>query len=123
MLQAEWSGDRIPGEARFSTVVQTGPGAHPTGYTMGTGTFPWEKQPGRGFDHPTHPAPRLRKYSTMHVLPLWTYVACFKVTFTLNNFDVPETSNYTFQAFSVLYITAVYISTYKDFDLKPEIQL
>ena len=27
-LQAGWSGDRIPVEARFSAPVQTGPGAH-----------------------------------------------------------------------------------------------
>ena len=27
-------------EARFSAPVQTGPGAHPASYTMGTGSFP-----------------------------------------------------------------------------------
>jgi len=31
------SGDRIPVEARFSAPVQTGPGAHPASYTVGTG--------------------------------------------------------------------------------------
>jgi len=29
--------------ARFSTPVQTGPGAHPASCTMGTGSFPWVK--------------------------------------------------------------------------------
>jgi hypothetical protein len=38
-LQAGWSGDRIPLGARFSTPVQTGPGAHPASCTMGTGSF------------------------------------------------------------------------------------
>ena len=33
--------------------VQTGPGAHPASYTMGTGSFPGVKRPGRGVDHPT----------------------------------------------------------------------
>ena len=37
---------------RFSTAVQSGPGAHPTSYTMGTGSFPGVKRPGRGVDHP-----------------------------------------------------------------------
>jgi len=37
---------------RFSTPVQTGPGAHPASYTMGTGPFPGGKGPGRGVDHP-----------------------------------------------------------------------
>jgi hypothetical protein len=38
--------------ARFSASVQTGPGAHPASYTMGTGPFPGVKRPGRGVDHP-----------------------------------------------------------------------
>jgi hypothetical protein len=38
--------------ARFSAPVQTGPGAHPASYTMGTGSFPGVKWPGRGVDHP-----------------------------------------------------------------------
>ena len=38
--------------ARFSTPVQTDPGAHPASCTMGTGSFPGVKRPGRGADHP-----------------------------------------------------------------------
>jgi len=38
--------------ARFSAPVQTGPGAHPAPYTMGTGSFPGVKRPRRGDDHP-----------------------------------------------------------------------
>ena len=38
-LQAGRSGDRIPVRARFSAAVQTGPGAHPAPYTMGTGSL------------------------------------------------------------------------------------
>ena len=47
--------------ARFSTPVQTGPGAHPASYTKGTGSFPGVKRPGRGVDHPSHLVPRLKK--------------------------------------------------------------
>ena len=39
---------------RFSAPVQTGPEAHPTSYTLGTGSFPGVKRPVRGFDHPPH---------------------------------------------------------------------
>ena len=39
-------------EARFSASVQTGPGVQPAYYTMGTGSFPGLKRPGRGVDHP-----------------------------------------------------------------------
>jgi len=38
--------------SRFSAPVQTGPGAHPASYTMGTVSFPGVKRPGRGVDHP-----------------------------------------------------------------------
>jgi len=38
--------------ARFSTLVQTGPGAHPASCTMGTVSFPGVKRPGRGVDNP-----------------------------------------------------------------------
>ena len=37
--------------ARISAPVQIGPGAHPTFYTMGTGSFRGVKRPGRGVDH------------------------------------------------------------------------
>ena len=40
------------GMARFSAPVQTGPAAHPASCTMGTGSFPGIKRPGRGADHP-----------------------------------------------------------------------
>jgi hypothetical protein len=37
---------------RFSTPVQTGPGAQPASYTMDTGSFPGVKRPGRDVNHP-----------------------------------------------------------------------
>ena len=43
-IESQW-------EARFFAPVQTGPGAHPASYTMGTGSFPGVKRPGRGVDH------------------------------------------------------------------------
>ena len=33
--------------ARFSAPVQTGPGTHSASYTIGTGSFPGVKRPGR----------------------------------------------------------------------------
>ena len=36
---------------RFSAPVQTSHGAHPASYTMGTGSFPGVKRPGRSIDH------------------------------------------------------------------------
>jgi hypothetical protein len=51
-MRAGRSGDRIPVRARFFASVQTGPEAYPASYTMGTGSFPGVKRPGRGADHP-----------------------------------------------------------------------
>ena len=47
--------------AIFSAPVQTDPRAHPASCTMVIGSFPREKRPGRGVDHPPHLVPRLRK--------------------------------------------------------------
>ena len=59
--EAGWSGDRIPMGTRFPAPVQTGPEAHPAFHTMGTGSFPGVKRPGRGVYHPPHLEPRLKK--------------------------------------------------------------
>ena len=45
-------GIESPVVARFSAAVQTGPGAHPASCTMGTGSFPGVRRPGRGADQP-----------------------------------------------------------------------
>ena len=47
--------------ARFSAPIQTCPEAYPASYTIGTGSFPRIKQPGRGVDQPHHLVPRLKK--------------------------------------------------------------
>jgi hypothetical protein len=51
-LRAGCSGGRIPVGPRFSAPVHTGPGTLTTSYTMGTGSFPGVKRPGRGVKHP-----------------------------------------------------------------------
>ena len=48
-------------EARFSALVQTGSEAHPASYTMGTGSFPGVKRPGRGIDYPSHSSAEVKK--------------------------------------------------------------
>ena len=55
-LATGWTvwGSNPGGGARFSAYVQTGPGAHPASYTMGTGSFPGVKRPGLDVDHPPH---------------------------------------------------------------------
>jgi hypothetical protein len=55
------SGDRILLRARYSAPVQTGPGSHPAFYTMGTGSFPGIKLPGRDVDHPPLPCAKVKK--------------------------------------------------------------
>jgi hypothetical protein len=60
-LQTGRSGDWFLVAARFSTPVQTGPGAHPAFYTVGNRSFPGVKELGRGVDHPPHLALRLKE--------------------------------------------------------------
>ena len=65
--------------ARFSAPVQTGPGAYPASYTMGTGTFPGVKRPGRDVDHPPTSSAEVEGRVE---LPLWTFGAGYRETFT-----------------------------------------
>jgi hypothetical protein len=55
-LWAGRSGDRIPVGVRFFAHVLTGSGAHPAFCTMGIGSFPVVKRPGRGADHSPPPS-------------------------------------------------------------------
>jgi hypothetical protein len=61
------SGDRIPVGARFFAPIQTGPGAHPASYTMGTGSFPWVKRPGRGVDHPSSSSTEVKERVQLYI--------------------------------------------------------
>ena len=47
-------------EARFSARVETGTGAHPSTYAVGTGSFPEVKQPEHGADHPPRSSAEVR---------------------------------------------------------------
>jgi hypothetical protein len=88
-LRAGRSGDRIPVKVRVSALVQTGPGAHPTSYTMSTGSLPGVKS-GRGVTLTPHPllVPLSWKSRAIPLLPLWavrpvqSLSACTRVTFT-----------------------------------------
>ena len=70
LLRAGRSGDRIPVEARFSAPVQAGPGAQPASCTVGTGSFPGVKRPGRGAD--PHPLLQCRGVKLSRAIPLRT---------------------------------------------------
>jgi len=65
-------------EARFSSPVQTCPGAHPASYTMGTGSFPGVKRPGCGVNHQlsssTEVKERVKLYLYSPSVPLWQVI-------------------------------------------------
>jgi hypothetical protein len=69
MLWAEWSGDRIPVGESFSAPVQSGSEAHPASHTMGTGSFPGVKRPGRDIDHPFPLKLRLKEVRSCNFTP------------------------------------------------------
>ena len=74
--------------ARFSAPVQTGPGTHPAAYTMGTGSFPGVKRPGRGVDHPPPSAEVEERVELYLYFPYGTFVACSRANFTLLYFTL-----------------------------------
>jgi hypothetical protein len=55
VIESRWGG------GRFSAPVQTGCVAHPASYTVGTGSFPGVKKPGRGVDHPLPPSAEVKE--------------------------------------------------------------
>jgi hypothetical protein len=60
---------RVPVETRFSAHVQTDPGAYPATCTMGTGSFPGIKRPGRGVDPPSTSIPEVKERVELPLLP------------------------------------------------------
>jgi len=54
-------------EARFSAPVQTGAGAHPASYTVGIGSFPGVKRPGRGVFHPPPSSAEVKKRVALYI--------------------------------------------------------
>ena len=55
--------------ARFSAPVQTGPGAYPASYAMGTVSFPGVKRPGRGVDHPPPSSAEVEGRVELYIYP------------------------------------------------------
>jgi hypothetical protein len=59
-------------------IFKTGPGAHSASYTMGIGSFPGVKRTGRGVNHPTLLAPRLKNGVELYLYspsgPSWTVI-------------------------------------------------
>jgi hypothetical protein len=82
-LRAGPFGDRIPVGTKCSAPVQTGQEAHTAFYAVGIGSSPGLKRPGRGVNHPPHLAARLKKGRAIPLLPLWAFVACSRVNFTI----------------------------------------
>ena len=60
-IESRWGRD-------FSAHAQTGPGAHPASYTIGTVSFPGVKRTGRDFNHP-YLTPRLKKECSYSLRP------------------------------------------------------
>jgi hypothetical protein len=67
-------------KARFSEPVQTSPRAHPASYTMGNGSFPGAKWPGRGVDHPLPPRAEVKERVELYLYspsgPFWPVLGC-----------------------------------------------
>jgi hypothetical protein len=62
-----------PGEhSRYSDSLRAGPAS----YTVGTGSFPRAKRPGRGVDHPPQSSAEAKE-----ILPVWTFLVCSGVDF------------------------------------------
>jgi len=68
---------------RFSAPVQTGPGAHPASYTMGTGSLSLGVKR-LGVALTTHPdlKPILKRVEMYSYSPFWVFMACSRTKST-----------------------------------------
>jgi len=68
-------GSNPSGGSRFSTPLQTGPGAHPASFTMVTRFYPGVKWLGRGVDHPPPYSAEVKERVELYIYstsgPLW----------------------------------------------------
>ena len=98
-VNPSWGGD-IP--------VETGPGAHPASHTMGTGSFPGVKWPGRGIDHPppsdVEVKARVELYIPSQCGPFWSVVGWtspFFLPLMFVRFEVLQHSFWNFRSFGL----------------------
>jgi len=119
LVRARRSKVRIPVGTRFSSTVQTGPGAHPASCTMGTGSLPGVKS-GRGVARTPHLVlvPWSRKSRAMPLLPLWTVrpvqslSACTWVYFTFTYTSTPPMDRTACTESQCLYKGALYLQLF-----------
>ena len=87
--------------ARFSAPIQTSPGTHPAYCTMGTGSFPGVKRPGRGVDHPppsnAEVEGRVELYICSPSGPSWPVTGRTLLCFTYGlylSYSIPKTTKH-----------------------------
>ena len=78
----------------FSAPIQTGPGAHPASYTMGTWSFLGVKRLGCGVDHTPPSSAKVKERAELY---FWAFMACSRVNY-----------NFTFMHYFIKYINCVY---------------
>jgi len=68
-------------------------GAHPASYTIGTGSFPGIKRPGRGVDHPLLPSAEVKEWVGLYLYspsgPSWPVIGWNLPLFLLPNSSHP----------------------------------
>ena len=91
---------------KFSVPVQTGPGAHPTSYTTGTGSLPGVKRPVRDVDHPPTSSAevkeRLELYQLLGLRGLFWGEVCLRIIIII---IIITTNNYLTVYLRILFTT------------------
>ena len=76
------------GGARFPAHFQTGPWAHTAYSTMGTGSFPGLKRPGRGVDHQPPSSAEVNEVVELYLYALCAFLVCYRVNFVCDKLNL-----------------------------------
>ena len=105
---------------RFSAPVQTGPGAHPASYRMGTGSLPGVKRPNRGIGNPPPSSAEVKERVQLYVyspsgpswLFLWWYFLnlLFLLSLSLFSFSWTFIFPFYFFFFSVFNLLIIFLA-------------
>ena len=109
---ADIRGSNLGGVRGFPQPSRSAMGAHPASYTMGTGSFPGLKRPGRGVDHPSPSSVKGKERVELYLYSTsgssWPVIG-WTLPYLTITFSYSSSSSFSSSSTSSAYQTVIYI--------------